>query len=47
MAKEQYAKKDVDKLVAGIGKNLEKAVAALEAVKELLDTELEIVETEE
>jgi len=47
MAKEQYAKKDVDKLVVGVSKNLEKVDAALAVVRELLDTELEIVETEE
>jgi len=44
---EVVKKKDTDRLLANIGKSLDKAIAALEAVKELLDTELEIVETEE
>ena len=43
---EVVKKKDVDKLVAGIRKNLEKAQAALEALNEVLDTELEVVSEE-
>ena len=40
---EVVKKKDVDKLVAGVRKNLEKAQAALEALNDVLYTELDVV----